>query len=343
RLAVQVPGWRPDVTAEVDLIEEVARLRGYDSFPDDVRPFRPGTVPDAPVEQTKAQIRRVLVESGYLEASTSSLGPADGPGAVAVTNPLSDEEAYLRSRLLPGLIRRVEYNWGARNRDIRLFEVGTVFRAGNGDGGRGMGLPDEAVSVAGVITGGRRPAHWSEGAKVPDMDIWDLKYHFELAIGVGHPGAAIRAAESGDEWEAVDAGGAVIGRGRALEADAPDWAGPLFGFELVLDSSARAPILYRPVPISPPVVEDVALVLPAGVTAAAVESVIRRAAGPLLERLEVFDEYRGPGIAAGARSVAWHCVFRDPARTLRAEEAERSVKAILQALGGELDVHRREG
>ncbi|HXH62703.1 MAG TPA: phenylalanine--tRNA ligase subunit beta, partial [Gemmatimonadales bacterium] len=100
RLAVQVPGWRPDVTAEVDLIEEVARLRGYDSLPDELRPFRPGTVPDAPIEHTKALIRRVLVESGYLEASTSSLGPADGPGAVAVTNPLSDEEAYLRSRLL---------------------------------------------------------------------------------------------------------------------------------------------------------------------------------------------------------------------------------------------------
>lgn len=343
RLAVQVPGWRPDVTAEVDLIEEVARLRGYDSFPDEVRPFRPGTVPDAPIELVKAQVRRCLVEVGYLEAQTSSLGPADSPGAVAVTNPLSDEEAHLRSQLLPGLVRRVEYNWGARNRDIRLFEVGTVFSAGKGDGGRGKGMPDEAISVAGVITGARRPQHWSEGAKVPDMDIWDLKYHFELAVGVGCPGATVRAAENGDGWEALDPSGAVVGRGRGLEADAPDWAGALFGFELVLEASPRIPVLYRPLPVSPPVVEDLALVLPAGVTAAAVGAVIRRSAGPLLERLEVFDEYRGPGIATGARSVAWHCVFRDPARTLRAEEAERSVKAILQALGGELDVHRREG
>ena len=337
RLAVQVPGWRPDVTAEVDLIEEVARLRGYDSFPEEVRPFRPGAVPDAPIEQLKAKVRRSLVEAGLLEASTSSLGPADGPNAVAVTNPLSDQEAYLRSRLLAGLIRRVEYNWGARNRDIRLFEVGTVFHKA------GVGLPGEAISVAGVITGGRRPPHWSEGAKVPDMDIWDLKYHFELAVGVGCPGATVRDAANGEGWEAVDAGGAVVGRAGVLEADAPDWAGPLYGFELALEASAQGPVQYRPLPVWPPVVEDLALVLPAGITVAAVEAVIRRAAGPLLERLEVFDEYRGPGIATGARSVAWHCVFRDPARTLRAEEAGQSVQAILKALGGELDVHRREG
>src|SRR5438046_5656984 len=91
RMAVQVPGWRPDVTREVDLIEEVARLRGYDTFPDELRPYRPGTVPDAPAELTLRRIRQRLIASGsgLLEARTLPLGPADSPDAIQVKNPLS--------------------------------------------------------------------------------------------------------------------------------------------------------------------------------------------------------------------------------------------------------------
>src|SRR2546428_1541236 len=121
RLAVQVPGWRPDVTREVDLIEEVARLTGYDAFPDELRPYRPGTVPDAPVEQAKARVRQQLVRAGLSEARTIPLGPPDGPHAVAIRNPMSADEAHLRRRLLPGLGRRGEHNWANRNRDIRPF------------------------------------------------------------------------------------------------------------------------------------------------------------------------------------------------------------------------------
>src|SRR5205823_11393851 len=91
RLAVQVPGWRPDVTRDVDLIEEVARLAGYDAFPDELRPYRPGTVPDAPEERARARARERLARSGLYEARTLPLGPPDGPDAVAVLNPLSAE------------------------------------------------------------------------------------------------------------------------------------------------------------------------------------------------------------------------------------------------------------
>src|SRR3989440_12641704 len=132
RLAVQVPGWRPDVTREVDLIEEVARLKGYDAFPDELRPYRPGTVPDAPEEQARARVREGLVRVGLLEARTLPLGPPDGPDSLTILNPLSAEEAHLRRRLLPALVRRVEHNWANHNRDVRLFEVGTVFRRGSG-------------------------------------------------------------------------------------------------------------------------------------------------------------------------------------------------------------------
>lgn len=341
RLAVQVPGWRPDVTREVDLIEEVARLRGYDSFPDELRPFRPGTVPDAPVEQAKDRVREVLVGAGFYEARTLSLGPANGPGAVAVSNPLSAEDAHLRMALLPALRRRVEGNWAEKNRDVRLFEVGTVFRAGKGEEGSGRGgLPAEWISVAGVLTGARVPPHWT-GAKVPDMDIWDLKYHFELAVLASHPGAVVRPSPDQGGWEAIGGDGSVVGTASTLEADAPDWAAPLLGFEVRLSVGTAEPVQYRPLPTTPAVEQDVALVLPDGVTAEAVEGVIRKSAGPLLVGLSLFDEYRGKEMPAGFRSVAWHCVYRDPARTLRAEEVEKSVKAVLSALEGELGVKRR--
>jgi len=335
RLAVQVPGWRPDVTREVDVIEEAARLKGYDAFPDELRPYRSGTVPDAPVEQIKARVREQLAHSGFFEARTIPLGPRDGPDAVAVRNPLSADEAYLRRRLIPGLVRRVEHNWASRNRDVRLFEIGNVFRAA-------QDRPEEWDSVAGVLTGARRPPHWSEGAKVPDMDIWDLKHHFELAVRAAAPSCDVQPATGGVVgWEAVQRG-EVWGWAGPLEADAPVWAAALFGFEVRLDATLPGAVHYRPLPTQPPVERDIALLLPAGVSAGAVSAVLARAAGPLLERLEVFDEYRGAGVPAGYRSVAWHCTFRDPARTLREREVDELLAGALQALEDELGVRRRE-
>ena len=350
RLAVQVPGWRPDVTREVDLIEEVARLKGYDTFPNELRPYRPSGVPDAPEEGARARVREGLVRAGMLEARTLPLGPADGPDAVAILNPLAADEAHLRRRLLPGLVRRVEHNWANRNGAVRLFEVGSVFRRAERGGGANAGAGtaaspiEEWTSVAGILTGPRRPPHWSDAVKVPDIDIWDLKHHFELALELASPGATLHpAAEGVTGWVAVDAAGAIVGQGGPLEADRPVWAGPVFGFEVRLGMTERPPLGYRALPLHPPVERDVALVLPPGVTAAQVAAVLRRELGPLLERLEEFDEYRGPGIPAGHRSVAWHASFRDPERTLRERDVEAWLKRGVAALEGELGVRRREG
>jgi len=334
RLAVQVPGWRPDVTREVDLIEEVARLKGYEAFPDELRPYRPGTVPTAPSEFALARVRERMARAGFLEARTSSLGPADGPDAVALRNPLSIEEGYLRSRLLPGLVRRVEHNWTVRERDIRLFEVGTVFKARPGQ------APEERLSVAGVLTGTRRPAHWTEGAKVPDMDIWDLKRHFELAVAAAAPGARVIRADAGAVWAAV-ANGRVVGSAGPQTADAPKWAGGLMGFEVEIEVAGTPRPTYVPLPTQPPTAQDVSLVLPAGVTAEQVEARLRDATGVLLERLEVLDEYRGPNVPAGTRGVTWRCVFRDPVRTLRDNDVDDVIRRALTALEGELGVRRR--
>ena len=343
RLAVQVPGWRPDVTREVDLIEEVARLRGYDSFPDELRPYRPGTVPDAPSELTLRRIREELVAAGtgLLEVRTLPLGPADGPDAVPIKNPLSAEEGFLRSRLLPALIRRVEYNWAQGQRDIRLFEVGTVFRRSAHQPNR----PSEELHLAVVVTGTRHPPHWADGqqaAKLPDMDIWDLKQHFELAIGAAAPASDLQPAANGSGWVATQNGGSPVGMATPLDADAPKWAGPLFGLEVTIAVAPQAQVKYQPLPTQPAVSRDISLVVPAGVTAQAVEAALRRVGGALLERLDVLDEYRGAGLPEGTRGATWRCTFRDPVKTLTEREIDALLSRMLKALEEELDVQRRQ-
>ena len=338
RFAVQVPGWRPDVTTEVDLIEEIARLRGYDAFPDELRPYRPGTVPDAPSQRVVSRLREQMARAGLLEARTSPLGPAEAGNAVALANPLSAAEGHLRTHLLPGLVRRVEYNWSVRERDVRLFEVGTVFRSG--------APPEERLALAGVLTGSRQPAHWADGgdAKQPDMDIWDLKRHFELAVSEAAPGAQVVPGAGEDLWQAVAGpNGRQVGRAARLAADAPKWAGALFGFEVEVDVAAERAVHFAPVPVQPPTLQDLSLVLPGGVTAEQVEALLRRAGGVLLERLTVLDEYRGPNVPEGTRGVTWRCVFRDPSRTLRDTEVDDVIRRALALLEGELGVRRRAG
>jgi phenylalanyl-tRNA synthetase beta chain len=332
RLAVQVPGWRPDVVREVDLIEEVARLRGYDTFPVELRPYRPTTVPHAPSEATAARVRRVLTGLGLHEGRSLPLGPADGPDAPELQNPLSAEEAHLRTALLPGLVRSVEYNWSVKQRNVRLFEIGHVFHRGGPEG-----LPVETVRVAAVLTGSRRPPHWTESGKAPDLDLWDLRHMFEAAAAAGGPPGGVVTAAVG--WELRDEAGAVPGWARPLTADAPPWAAPLFGFELDLTESTPGGVRFQPLPATPAIERDVALVLPEAVVAADVEAAMRRAAGPLLEGARVFDEYRAGELPG--RSVAWRLVFRDPTRTLRDEEVDAAVGRMLEVLRSEFGIERR--
>jgi len=119
------------------------------------------------------------------------------------------------------------------------------------------------------------------------------------------------------------------------------WAGPVFGFEVRLEVGDAVPAPYRPLPSTPAVERDLALVLPPGVTAAAIADVLRRTSGPLLETLRVFDEYRGPAIPAEHRGVAWHLSFRDPGRTLREGEVDKLLAAALKTMEDQFGVRRR--
>ena len=342
-LRVEVPGWRPDVEREIDLVEEIARRRGYDSFPEALRPFRPSSVPEDPFVAVERRLRRLFGAWGLLEARTTAFAPA-AEERVPLLNPLSAEEGHLRDALLPGLLRRVEHNWAHGVRDVRLFEVATVFLPGDGPGG-----VREELHVAAVLTGARRPPHWS--APTPSWDLWDLEALLselgaelrwgEVVPGEGR-GGVLADGESfrlrGPGGEARGAGGRV--RDDAL--DAPAWAEPVLALEVTLPvalpQAARA---YVALPEHPAVERDLALLVPLARSAAEVEAVLREAAGPLLAEAAPFDLYVGKGIPEDRRSLAWRLRFRAPDRTLTDAEVDPAVERVLDALRERLDVHRR--
>ncbi|MEO8451098.1 MAG: phenylalanine--tRNA ligase subunit beta [Gemmatimonadota bacterium] len=334
RLAVDVPGWRPDLVAEVDLIEEVARIYGYDKLPDDLRPFRLGNQADAPGEVVARRVRAGMVAEGLFEVVNMPIGPADAADAVRVLNPLSADHGHLRQTLLPGLVRQVEVNWAARTRDVRLFEIGTVFEAGE-TGGR----PVEATRLGGIVTGAREPAHWTAGGQTPDADLWDLKGHFERAVGLANPRAQVQV--EGDRFVAKRPDGRVIGWARGLSADAPPWAAGVFGFEIEIEPVIERPGGFTPLPTVPASTRDLALLVPPGVSAERIADAIRKIAGGLLESGEVIDEYRGAGLPANRRSVAFRLTFRGRDRTLRDVEVDSAVTRIIGALEKQLDVALR--
>jgi phenylalanyl-tRNA synthetase beta chain len=200
-------------------------------------------------------------------------------------------------------------------------------------------LPTEEMHVAAVLSGARRPPHWSEPAP-PDVDRFDARLLLEAAVALARPGAVV--VPEGGRLVAKDAGGRQVGWAGELAADRPAWGASLYGFELDVVVAAPAPAQLRPLPAWPAVEQDVALVLPDTLAAAEVEASLRTGAGPLLESLRPFDEYRGAPLQAGTRSVAWRLVFRAADRTLRDSEVEGAVTRALAEVERRHGVRRRE-
>ena len=347
-LHVRVPGFRSyDITREIDLIEEVARTHGYDAFPEDLGAYRPGTVPDHPMFQLEEELKDLLVGRGFFETQTPAFVPA-GEGDVQVANPLNAKEPFVRRALLPSLLRRVEYNFARGARDVRFFEIGTSFRAA----GKGE-APVEENHLALVLTGRREPPHWSTVDAV--VDVWDLKALAEEVAGRGYRARVqvVPAAEGlpagmdpAAAFAILDAEGRTVGgAGRILPdaVDAPVWADDVWGIELTLPAGVPAAptALFERLPSHPGVERDLALLLPQSVPAARVLEVIEERGGELLEGVSLFDHYRGEGMEAGTRSVAFNLRFRSPDRTLKDKEVDRAVQAIVGRLKEELGVEPR--
>jgi phenylalanyl-tRNA synthetase beta chain len=343
-LTVEVPTWRPDVEREVDLIEEVARRYGYERFPEHLVPQRPAARAEDPLTARLDRVRDQFVRLGFLEARTAPF-TIEAEGDIEIVNPLSEREAHLRRSLLPGLLRQVERNYSRGGRDVRLFEIGTIFLPSEGP------VPEERIRVAAAWTGLRAPSHWSDPDE--DWDVWDLKWILGRAAAVGTPGAEVRPADPPqrdgrrpleDPFVAVDPSGRALGwAGRVPdgEIDAPPWAGVVWGLELEVMATGRPAVTYRPLPVYPAVERDLALLTSRSTLAAEVESVLRGSAPDYLEGLEVFDVYEGENIPEDRRSIAWRLRFRAADRTLTDDEVDAAMGEIVSALQEKLNVRVR--
>jgi len=354
-LEVRPPSFRPDLVREEDLIEEVARIHGYDRIPPTMPrgETTPGT--RSPVLRIDARVRETLARSGLTEVSTLTLlhretGTWGGIAPVVLQNPLTADQAVLRTSLLPGLLAVLATNAARGVENVQAFELGRVFRAASGDD-----RPEERRAV-GIAVMGRWRRGWNIPADQAVADFFHLKGIIEgLLDALGVPGGAVEPspdAASGlwhpERTAALALRGAVIGRlGELHPGLAAAHRLPYRAYLAEVDLEALLPevALERTspeLPRHPPVERDVAAVVPDDLPAAQVEAAIRAAAGSLLEAVELFDVYTGPPVPARHRNLAYRLRLRAADRTLTAEEAEEIVQQVRIALGELGGVRLRE-
>ncbi len=354
-LRCTVPSHRNDLRIAVDLVEEVARIHGYDEIPTTLpdEPLRP--VPVLRTREVVDAARDALCAGGFVECMTLPFASAadwdriglaaDDPRrrSVALANPLTEEESRLRTTLVPSLLGVARANRARQHERIRAFEVGRTFAPREG-----RELPVETLQVAGVLVRGEGGL-WD--ARPPAPLFYEAKGAVEAAleaIGVAggftagaaqpflHPGASATVA----------VGGATVGWVGELHPETAarcDVDVPCALFELDLDALAaipRPPVVYREVSRHPSVQRDLAVVLPRDVAAGAVADAIRATAGGQLVDVAVFDRYEGRGVPEGHVSLAFRLIFQRPDRTLTdaevAKATDRVVRMLAERFGGAL-------
>ncbi|HEX2073290.1 MAG TPA: phenylalanine--tRNA ligase subunit beta, partial [Geodermatophilus sp.] len=373
RLTVTPPPWRPDLTDPADLVEEVVRLAGYDDVPS-VLPTAPPGRGLTDTQRRRRAVGRALAEAGYVEApaypfvgipALDALGlPDDDPRrqVVLLRNPLSEEEPALRTTLLPGLLATLARNLARGQRELALFEHGSVF-----PGGRRTPAPlpgadrrpdDETLArlldavpvqpwhVAVALTGNREPrGWWGPGRPAGWADAVQAGRLVAAAAGVE---LTVRAADRAP-WHPgrcaeLLVGDRVVGHAGELHprvCAALELPARTSVMELDLDALPPAGVPVGPrISAFPPVLLDLALVVRDDVPAAEVAAAITEGAGELLESLRLFDVYTGPPVPAGSRSLAYALTLRAPDRTLTSEEAtavrDAAVAAAAERTGAEL-------
>lgn len=346
-LRVTAPSFRPDLRAEIDLVEEVARRYSYERLPP--------TLPSAgriggltETQRLRRVVRRQLLGAGLSEAHTLSMLPPSLPDRLGVgadhpwrrtlriANPLSEEESVLRPSLMPGLLLAAAKNVARRNTSVSLFEMGGVFIPS------GEELPDEPLRAAWLLTGDA-PVGWHAPARA--YDFYDAKGVLErLAEGLGvegltveavarepmHPGRCARVRLGDREIGIVAELHPRAARGLDLETRVA--VGEL---DLAPLMEAAREASGGELPRFPAVDRDLALLVPVETPAAAVETAVREAAGPLLEEIRIFDVYEAGDIAEqGKVSLAFSLRFRATDRTLTDAEVGERMAAVQEAARG---------
>jgi phenylalanyl-tRNA synthetase beta chain len=310
---VEVPTFRVDLEREVDLIEEVCRIYGVGRIPAKMQPSTAAVSEFDAQWDARARVRRTLTALGFHEAQNQTLV---GEGDLKLQNPLTADQQALRSSLIPGLLGNLRTNVSRHQYDVRLFEIGRVFAA---DG-------KESLRLALAVTGHREPHSWEAGAGAAKLDYYDLKGALE-ELGETLGGSLNTQIKQIPPAQAkkLDLRDAVY----VAEAE----LGPLL-------SAARDDRQVRELPKFPAVVRDVALVVDESVPHGDILAAIEKNRNKLLERVELFDIYRGSSIPTGKKSMAYSLTFRAADRTLTDAEVngahEQLKRSLLQTLQCEI-------
>ncbi|MDD5392901.1 MAG: phenylalanine--tRNA ligase subunit beta [Thiothrix sp.] len=341
---VQAPLARFDLGIEEDLIEELARVRGYDEIPAELRPRAPCITQPSETAVGRDSLRNLLVARGYQEAVTFSfvdpkmeetLAPA--VNAIALANPISADLGVMRSTLWSGLLRSVSYNLNRQQGRVRLFEIGPAFYQDE------AGKPQQRTMLSGAITGNLYPEQWGQVNR--PVDFYDLKGDVEALLErvtgtqfyfapVAH--AALHPGQSAE----IMTMGAVVGWMGMLHPRIEEKLGieqPVYLFELDMGLlMQRALPKYQAVSKFPVIRRDLALLVDKDVLAVALENAVKKAAEPQLLSYYLFDVYAGKGIPEGQKSVALSLIFQDFSRTLEDAEINRMVDAVVASLRDEV-------
>lgn len=342
------PSFRFDINIEADLIEEIGRIYGYNRLPS---VSMHGTLDLQPIAETARSIERycdVLVGRGYQEAVTYSfvdpqLQQRIDPQreAVQLANPISSEMAVMRTSLWPGLLKAVQYNANRQKPRVRFFEQGLRFW-------RDAGVICQELMLGGVVTGTRLPEHWD--GKGDAVGFYDLKQDVQSLLQL-----------TGREFQYITARHPALhpGQSASIQMDGrlAGWLGrihPQLAQQLDLAPSTcvfeleyavlRAGRLARFAPISrfPSIRRDLAVVVDEKISAAAVQDVVREAAGALLRELVTFDVYQGKGVESGRKSLALGLILQDNSRTLTEQDIESVVSRVTGRLGVTLGATLRD-
>jgi phenylalanyl-tRNA synthetase beta chain len=340
------PSWRFDMGLEVDLIEELARLIGFDAIPS--QPIKASLIPVG-VPETRRALRMAkneLVARGYFEAVTFSFvapevqsyfDPELSP--IALKNPISADLAVMRTSLIPGLLKAIAHNASRQQSRVKLFETGLKFMSGEGT----EQIPMLAIAVSGL----RDLEGWSTDKTA--ADFFDVKGTLEgLLANLGDRltfEASVFPGLHDGQSAAILVDGKCVGRIGAVHPSVRKAMGIPANTVVaeVLQSVANEVAMpaYDDISKYPETRRDLALVADKSAASAEVLSIIRKAAGSLLTKLDLFDVYEGAGLAEGKKSLAIGLTFQDQSRTLDESEVSSAVDQVLDSLKEKLGIELR--
>jgi len=342
--SVTPPSYRFDIELEADLVEEVARVKGYDNIPTAMPRIAPTSITASEDQISLRQVRQSLIARDYREAITYSfIDPKvhamfSEEHPVALANPLADNMAVMRTSLLPGLMGALQFNKNRQHERIRLFEVGATYH-------HDEGAYKEVQRIGGVVIGSRAPAQWGY-EKTQKIDFFDLKADVEAILALTghkkpiifkefehialHPGQVSSLFRNNFDDTITKIG--WLGR---LHPSLEKYYGvdQVYAFEFGLDQALNAQLPeFSSVSRFPSIKRDLSIVVPQQIPVAELAAAVTKRLGESLNKIEIFDVYQGHGVAQDHKSVSLSLVLRNINRTMTDDEAEACMANALGVL-----------